>query len=165
MTIFNSRFRYIDENLKSPKVVDFTNLNANIEDFFIKGANVTTFIDQLTFKDHRGLEVKKLTADFTYTKKNILLEQTSINKLNGAISRIVIDSLDFNLKVSGELLNFESNFRNLSNKIKSKELKNLFKLEYYQFIKWKIQDYIENMLDTTFELLYENEKREGENNA
>ena len=55
--------------------------------------------------------------------KNILLEQTSINKLNGAISRIVIDSLDFNLKVSGELLNFESNFRNLSNKIKSKELK------------------------------------------
>ena len=37
--------------------------------------------------------------------------------------RIVIDSLDFNLKVSGELINFESNFRNLSNKIKSKELK------------------------------------------
>ena len=59
--------------------------------------------------------------------KNILLEQTSINKLNGAISRIVIDSLDFNLKVSGELINFESNFRNLSYKIKSKELKNLFK--------------------------------------
>ena len=57
--------------------------------------------------------------------KNILVEQTSINKLNGAISRIVIDSLDFNLKVSGELINFESNFRNLSKKIKSKELKNL----------------------------------------
>ena len=74
MTVFNSRFRYIDENLKSPKVLDFTSLNAKIEDFFIKGANVTTFIDELTFKDHRGLEVKKLTADFTYTKKNILLE-------------------------------------------------------------------------------------------
>ena len=105
MTVFNSRFRYIDENLKSPKVLDFTSLNAKIEDFFIKGANVTTFIDELTFKDHRGLEVKKLTADFTYTKKNILLEQLAMNTPNSEMKgRVELkydrkDFSDFNNKV------------------------------------------------------------------
>ena len=105
MTVFNSRFRYIDENLKSPKVIDFTSLNAKIEDFFIKGANVTTFIDELTFKDHRGLEVKKLTADFTYTKKNILLEQLAMNTPNSEMKgRVELkydrkDFSDFNNKV------------------------------------------------------------------
>ena len=79
MTIYSSRFRYIDENLKTPKVLDFTRLNGKIEDFLIKGPNVTTFIDRLSFKDHRGLEVNNLTADFTYTKKNILLEQLAMN--------------------------------------------------------------------------------------
>lgn len=79
MTIYSSRFRYIDENLKTSKVLDFTRLNGKIEDFLIKGPNVTTFIDRLSFKDHRGLEVNNLTADFTYTKKNILLEQLAMN--------------------------------------------------------------------------------------
>ena len=105
MTVFNSRFRYIDENLSTPKILDFTNLDAKIEDFFIKGANVTTFIDELTFKDHRGLEIKKLTADFTYTKKNILLEQLAMNTLNSEMKgRVELkydrkDFSDFNNKV------------------------------------------------------------------
>ena len=86
-------------------------------------------IESLDFEISQNLE-----NSIFVSLKNILLEQTSINKLNGAISRIVIDSLDFNLKVSGELINFESNFRNLSNKIKSKELKNLFKQSGFEII-------------------------------
>lgn len=79
MTIFNSRFQYIDHNLETPKMLDFTKLNGKIEDFFIKGPNVYTYIEKLSFKDHRGLEVSHLSADFTYTKKNILLEQLVMN--------------------------------------------------------------------------------------
>ena len=78
MTVYNSRFQYIDHNLKTPKMLDFTQLNGEIEDFFIKGANVTTYIDKLSFKDHRGLFVENITADFTYTKKNILLDGLSM---------------------------------------------------------------------------------------
>ena len=105
MTVFNSRFRYIDKNLKTPKVIDFTKLNGKLEDFYIKGANVTTFIDQLSFKDHRGLEVEQLTTDFTYTKKNILLEQLAMNTPNSEmIGRVELkydrkDFSDFNNKV------------------------------------------------------------------
>ena len=105
MTVYTSRFQYIDENLQTPKVIDFTNLNAKIEDFFIKGANVTTFIKQLSFKDHRGLEVEKLTADFTYTKTNILLDKLAINTPNSEMKGKVElnykreDFSDFNNKV------------------------------------------------------------------
>lgn len=59
--------------------------------------------------------------------KNIIIKQNSIYKLDGAITHIVIDSLDYNSVLSRDIINFESNFRNLSKKIKSVELKNLFK--------------------------------------
>lgn len=81
MTLFSSRFRYIDENLKTPKVLDFKRLNGKIENFLIKGPNVTTLIKRLAFVDHRGIEVTHLTAGFTYTKTNILLDKLAIKTL------------------------------------------------------------------------------------
>ncbi|PWG74401.1 hypothetical protein DF186_18105, partial [Enterococcus hirae] len=68
MLVFKSRFQYTDYNLKTPKMLDIKELNGNIKDFFIKGANVTTFINRLSFIDHRGLFVENITTDFTYTK-------------------------------------------------------------------------------------------------
>jgi len=105
MTVFNSRFQYIDYNLQTPKMLDFTQLNGKIEDFFIKGANVTTFIDKLSFKDHRGLFVDNITADFLYTKKNILLKQlemkTPLSEMKGRVELKYNrkDFSDFNNKV------------------------------------------------------------------
>ena len=105
MTVFNSRFQYIDHNLQTPKMLDFTQLNGKIEDFFIKGANVTTFIDKLSFKDHRGLLVENITSNFTYTKKNILLEQlemkTALSEMKGRVELKYNrkDFSDFNNKV------------------------------------------------------------------
>ena len=105
MTVFNSRFQYIDHNLKTPKMLDFTQLNGEIKDFFIKGANVTTYIDKLSFKDHRGLVVKNITSDFTYTKKNILLDGLSMKTPESEMKgRVELkydrkDFSDFNNKV------------------------------------------------------------------
>ena len=105
MTLFDSRFRYIDENLENPKLLDFTNLNGRIEDFFIKGANVNTFIEKLSFHDHRGLDVENLTTDFTYTKSNILLQKLDLKSPNSHLLGGVEmrynreDFSDFNNKV------------------------------------------------------------------
>ncbi len=105
MTVFNSRFQYIDHNLKIPKMLDFTQLNGEIEDFFIKGANVITYIDKLSFKDHRGLVVENITSDFTYTKKNILLDGLSLKTPESEMKgRVELkynrkDFSDFNNKV------------------------------------------------------------------
>ena len=105
MTVYNSRFQYIDHNLKTPKMLDLTQLNGQIDDFFIKGTNVTTFIDKLSFKDHRGLMVDNITADFTYTKKNILLEGFAMKTPESEmVGRVELkynrkDFSDFNNKV------------------------------------------------------------------
>ncbi|MGX7666581.1 translocation/assembly module TamB domain-containing protein [Flavobacterium pedocola] len=103
--VTNSRFRLIDENLKIHKVLDFTNLNGELEDFYIKGPNVTTLINKLSLKDHRGLVVENLSSDFTYTKKNIILKKMELNTAESTMFGDVTlkynpkDFTDFNNKV------------------------------------------------------------------
>jgi len=105
----NSRFRYIDANLKDTRVVDFKNLNGQLDDFFVKGANVTAYAYKLSFKDHRGIEVKNLTTDFTYTKKNILLNELELVTVHSSFKgRTELrynrkDFSDFNNKVIFDL--------------------------------------------------------------
>lgn len=101
----DSHFIVIDENLKNPKDVDFTKLNAVITDFKIKGPNVTTNIKEMSFKDHRGLFVDNLKAKFTYTKTNIRLEKLDLKTDNSKFKGDVIlkynrkDFANFNNKV------------------------------------------------------------------
>lgn len=112
MTIFNSRFRYTDENLGTPKMLDFKKLEGKLDDFFIKGPNVYTFIEKLSFLDHRGLKMEQLTANFTYTKSNILLQNLDAFTKESEIKGIVElrykreDFSDFNNKVVFDV-NFE----------------------------------------------------------
>lgn len=112
MTIFNSRFRYTDENLETPKLLDFKNLEGKLDDFFIKGPNVYTFIENLSFLDHRGLKMEQLTANFTYTKSNILLKNLDAFTKESEIKGLVElrykreDFSDFNNKVVFDV-NFE----------------------------------------------------------
>ncbi|ESU28203.1 hypothetical protein FLJC2902T_15480 [Flavobacterium limnosediminis JC2902] len=101
----NSRFRLIDENLQTTKPLDFTNLNGELEDFFIKGPNVTANIKKLALKDHRGLIVENLAADFTYTKENIILKKMDLKTDESTLIGDVTlkyhpkDFTDFNNKV------------------------------------------------------------------
>ena len=76
----NSRFTMIDENRTNPKDVDFTKLNAHLKDFKISGPDVTVNIAKMNFHDHRGATIDNLLADFTYTKKNIKLENLSVKR-------------------------------------------------------------------------------------
>lgn len=105
ITIANSRFRFTDENLETPKILDFKALNGKLDDFYIKGPDVTTYIERLSFKDHRGLFVKNLTSNFTYTKKNILLENLDLTTPESVMKGKVElkykreDFSDFNNKV------------------------------------------------------------------
>jgi hypothetical protein len=75
ITLKNCKFKEIDFNREVPLDVDFTKLNAVVTDFKIKGPNVYTNIDEMSFMDHRGLFVENLKSKFTYTKQNIRLEK------------------------------------------------------------------------------------------
>jgi hypothetical protein len=102
-----SRFVMLDENRLNPKDVDFTNLNARLEDFRIIGPDVTTSITSMAFHDHRGIKVDDLKAIFTYTKKSIVLNDLEVTTKESFLKgRVVLnynkdnhDFADFNNKV------------------------------------------------------------------
>lgn len=103
--LMNSHFLFIDENLSTPKILNIRKLNAHTENFKILGPNVGTAIKEMSFVDHRGLIVENLVSNFTYTKKNILLEnlvlKTAESDLKGniALKYKREDFSDFNNKV------------------------------------------------------------------
>lgn len=101
----NSHLMVSDENSLNPKNVDFSKLNSVINDFKIYGPDVTANIEEMEFKDHRGLMVKNLKSKFTYTKTNIKLEDLNLETENSkfigtAILKYDATSFaDFNNKV------------------------------------------------------------------
>ncbi len=80
-------------------------MNIDAENFKILGPNLTTNIKKMSFKDHRGLFVEDLKSKFTYTKKNIKLEETQIKTAESSFEGEIIlrydrkDFVDFNNKV------------------------------------------------------------------
>lgn len=107
--ITNSSFLLSDENSKSPKQLDFKNLNIETSNFKIYGPEVTTNILKMSFLDHQGIAVNDLKTNFTYTLKHIKLEQlsliTSNSNFNGTaiLNYNVKDFADFNNKVEFDI--------------------------------------------------------------
>ena len=107
----DSRFVMLDYNRANPKDVDFTKLKAHLKDFQIKGPDVTTAINSMTFHDHRGVQVDNLAANFTYTKKNIILNKLLVTtKESFIIGNVVLkynkdnhDFSDFNNRVKFDI--------------------------------------------------------------
>lgn len=109
LVLSNSRVIVVDENMKNPLDAKFTKINARTTNFKIYGPDVTTSITDMSFLDYRGLEMKELKANFTYTKKNILLEKlefkTPFSTFKGAVklSYKREDFADFNNKVKFDI--------------------------------------------------------------
>ncbi|WP_430468057.1 translocation/assembly module TamB domain-containing protein [Winogradskyella ouciana] len=67
VSIENGVFRLIDDNREIPKILEFTELNANTTNFLIDGPNVSSRINTFNFNHSQGVRVENLTADFEYT--------------------------------------------------------------------------------------------------
>ncbi len=114
--ITNGHFILIDENRIIPKDVDFTKLNASISDFKIYGSNVNTMIDKMSFMDHRGIFVKNLSSQFSYTKKQIRLEKLDLLTSESTLKAEVVlnyeiedfknfnDRVNFDIKLASSLI-------------------------------------------------------------
>ena len=105
--INEGRFVMSDDNQKTSKTLDFSNIKTDISDFKIYGTDLTFGIKQMQLKDYRGLVVKNLETAFTYSKKNILLDglkvQTKKSLFYGDVAMLYDtdknDFADFNNKV------------------------------------------------------------------
>ncbi|MFE3847714.1 translocation/assembly module TamB domain-containing protein [Flavobacterium sp. LB3P45] len=87
--VYNGHFILTDENRATPVLVNFTKLNASVDDFQLYGSEVTTIINKMSFLDHRGLYVENLSSKFSYSKKSIKLEDLDLltrgSKVKGTV--------------------------------------------------------------------------------
>ena len=86
ITINNGRFAFSNENKETKTFLDVNNLNGKVYDFFIKGSDVTTYIEKLSFVHQNGLVLDNLSAYFTYTKQNLILDKLQIQTPNSNIN-------------------------------------------------------------------------------
>ena len=106
LDVRSSRFRYIDENLNTPKILDFTHLNLDSNAFEIKGSNVAAKITQGSMFDYRGVQINHLETDFKYTLTSMRFDDLRLNTEKSKL----IGNLAFNYK--------RSDFKDFNNKVK-----------------------------------------------
>ncbi|CAN1555532.1 Translocation and assembly module TamB [Flavobacteriaceae bacterium] len=105
VNLSDGRFILTDENHETAKSVDFTRLNILITNFKIYGPEVYANIQKMSFLDHRGLYVKNLKANYSFTQQHMILDdleiQTKESYLKGyaALNYQIEDFSDFVNKV------------------------------------------------------------------
>lgn len=67
VSIYNGVFNLIDENKETKNLLQFKDLNINATNFLINGVNVSMRVNTLNLLDSRGLRLKNLTTNFSYT--------------------------------------------------------------------------------------------------
>lgn len=90
ITLEGAVFRYIDEDLENPVVLDYTGLEGALEGFTLVDDVIDTHIDHLAFKAKRGYGISSLEGDFHYDTNNINLRdfsvKTEFSDLEGTIA-------------------------------------------------------------------------------
>lgn len=94
VSIYNSVFRLIDENRTTTKMLHFEDLNINATNFLINGSDVNARINTLNFQDSRGVTVKNMMTDFSYTVTDMVFDNLSIKTPNSEIKGEVKFSYD-----------------------------------------------------------------------
>ena len=85
----DSHVKITNYNLDSPEVFDLTQVNLLANDFKITGPNIDADIQELSLVAQRGLTIKKLQSNFSYTLEKMemkdLVLQTENSLINGEI--------------------------------------------------------------------------------
>ncbi|WP_299522224.1 translocation/assembly module TamB domain-containing protein [Winogradskyella sp.] len=85
VSVENGIFRLVDENLETPEVFNFTELNINTTNFLISGPDVSSRINKFSFKDSRGIVVDNLMANFEYTLNHMSFGNLDIKTQNSEL--------------------------------------------------------------------------------
>ncbi|WP_348800081.1 translocation/assembly module TamB domain-containing protein [Flavobacterium adhaerens] len=101
----NGRFALTDENLETSKAVDFTKLKIVVTNFKVYGPEVYANIQKMSFLDHRGIYVKNLKGNYSFTQQHMILDKmelkTEHSSIKGyaALNYEIDDFSDFENKV------------------------------------------------------------------
>jgi len=113
--IKNGVFKYTDENLDSPEVLWYSELNSSLDDFRLEGSVVDATIENLSFNAKRKYHITKLKGKFHYGLDQIRLEEFDLKTTNSHLKGdILLDTqqgmADFNNSVGITLALAKSDF-------------------------------------------------------
>jgi len=106
MKLTNGYVEIIDFNEPNDKPLFFRNITGKAKSFKIDGPNVSTNIQDLSFVENHGIEIKNFTTDFVYTKQFMEFLNSTIKTENSNIQSDIKftynreDFSDFNNKVN-----------------------------------------------------------------
>lgn len=112
LSIEDGLFRLIDENLETPEIFQFSDLNANATNFLINGPDVSTRINKFGFIDSRGLTVDNLMANFEYTLDHMIFDKLNIKTQQSELQGdLRFDYKREDLKYFTDKVNLTASFR------------------------------------------------------
>lgn len=116
VSLSNSKIKITDYNLENPYVFDFSEVHLDADDFKITGPNIQAKINGLSLESVRGMSIKKLKADFSYSLEELALMSLDLESESSMIRG------DITLKYGGKGMgDFENNVTILAN-LKNTEL-------------------------------------------
>ncbi|MEO1032875.1 MAG: translocation/assembly module TamB, partial [Bacteroidota bacterium] len=112
ISIEDGVFRLTDDNIETPKILEFTQLNVNTTNFLISGPDVSCRINKLGFKDSRGIVVDNLMANFEYTLDHMNFGNLDIKTKNSELKGdLRFDYLREDLKDFTDKVNVTASFK------------------------------------------------------
>lgn len=94
LQLYSSRFVLRDDNLETPVILDFSDLQVVAEQFTIQGPEVRTRISDFEVQTSRNVKIEKLATDFTYTREQMVFDSLYIRTLGSEL----IGNLRFDYK-------------------------------------------------------------------
>ena len=85
VSIYDGVFKLSDENKDNPKMLELENLNINATNFLINGSDVSARINTLALRDSRGVAIKNMMTDFSYTLEAMTFENLQIKTENSIL--------------------------------------------------------------------------------
>ncbi|PKP44760.1 MAG: N-acetyl-gamma-glutamyl-phosphate reductase [Bacteroidetes bacterium HGW-Bacteroidetes-13] len=79
-------YRFYDDNLESPEMVNIKSLNAKLTDFVIEGPEVLTNIEKLSFDGFYGLQVENMKGAFSYLRDQIRMDGMELVTANSSLT-------------------------------------------------------------------------------
>ncbi|WP_299439156.1 translocation/assembly module TamB domain-containing protein [uncultured Aquimarina sp.] len=103
VTMENSKYSYIDENLNSPRIVVLRDVTLDAESLKVDGEDFYITTNLLSFKDHRGLNVSNLKTGFSITPTEMKFRELLIETVDSKIEGEIVFSYE-----RGGLVDFEN---------------------------------------------------------
>ncbi len=85
VSIYEGVFKLSDDNKENPKMLELENLNINATNFLINGSDVSARINTLVLRDSRGVAIKNMMTDFSYTLEAMTFENLQIKTENSVL--------------------------------------------------------------------------------